>query len=89
MSFNLDNYQPTDIDNTEALVQWLRETRIDEIECLLPDVNGMMRGKIVPCADFIQSLDTDSLHLPETLMHVTSWAKWCRSRHARCRSEYS
>ena len=59
MSFNLDNYQPTDIDNTEALVQWLRETRIDEIECLLPDVNGMMRGKIVPCADFIQSLDTD------------------------------
>jgi len=48
-----------------------------------------MRGRIVPCADFIQSLDTDSLHLPETLMHVTSWAKWCRSRHARCRSEYS
>ena len=68
MSFNLDAFQPSEIHDTAGLVQWLRETRIDEIECLLPDVNGMMRGKIVPCADFIQSLDTDGLRLPETVL---------------------
>lgn len=42
MSFDLDNFQPTEIHDTTGLVQWLRDTRIDEIECLLPDVNGMM-----------------------------------------------
>lgn len=52
---------------SDNIVAWLREHRIDEVECLLPDMNGMMRGKIVPREDFIRSLDTEGLRVPETI----------------------
>jgi glutamine synthetase len=43
---------------------WLRHHRIDEVECLVPDMNGMMRGKIVPREDFIRAID-GGIRLPE------------------------
>ncbi|MBH0236835.1 glutamine synthetase family protein [Methylobrevis albus] len=45
-------------------VQWLRDNRIDEVECIVPDMNGMMRGKIVPREDFIRVID-EGIRLPE------------------------
>ncbi|MCB1472956.1 MAG: glutamine synthetase [Rhodobiaceae bacterium] len=52
----------------EDIVHWLRERVIDEIECLVPDMNGMMRGKIIPREDFIRSLGSKGLRLPETIL---------------------
>lgn len=54
-------------DRPDDIVAWLREHRIDEVECLIPDMNGMMRGKIVPREDFIRSLDAQGLRVPETI----------------------
>jgi glutamine synthetase len=34
----------TDID----LEAWLRERRVTEVECILPDMSGIARGKILP-----------------------------------------
>lgn len=51
----------------EDTVTWLREHVIDEIECLVPDMNGMMRGKIVPREDFIRAMESGGLRLPETI----------------------
>lgn len=49
-------------------VEWLRSRKVDEVECLLPDVNGMMRGKIVPREDFIRALGGQGLRLPESIL---------------------
>jgi glutamine synthetase len=48
----------------EGAIAWLREHRIDEVECIVPDMNGIMRGKIVPREDFVRILDT-GVRLPE------------------------
>lgn len=52
---------------TEEIVRWLRGRAIDEVECLVPDMTGMMRGKIVPREDFIRNLGS-GLRLPETIL---------------------
>lgn len=49
-------------------VEWLRARRIDEVECIIPDMNGMMRGKIVPREDFIRALSSSGLRLPEHVL---------------------
>ncbi|PTW58701.1 L-glutamine synthetase [Breoghania corrubedonensis] len=47
-------------------VRWLREARIDEVECIVPDMSGIMRGKIIPREDFIRLFE-DGVRLPEFL----------------------
>lgn len=65
MSLDAIHLTPPTIHNNAELIDWLRELRIDEVECLVPDINGVMRGKIVPRGEFIESLDGDGLRLPE------------------------
>jgi glutamine synthetase len=50
--------------NPEDAIRWLRERRIDEVECIVPDMNGIMRGKIVPREDFIRIIG-EGVRLPE------------------------
>lgn len=55
-----------DIPVTHAeTADWLRLRGIDEVECLVPDMNGIMRGKIVPREDFVRALDPQGIRLPE------------------------
>jgi len=61
----------TEVDSEEALTDWLRQHNVVEIECLLPDMNGVMRGKIVPREEFIASFDESGLRLPETSLIVS------------------
>ena len=30
------------------LEDWLSERKVDEVECLVPDIDGIPRGKILP-----------------------------------------
>ncbi|HEX6144636.1 MAG TPA: glutamine synthetase family protein [Geminicoccaceae bacterium] len=46
---------------------WLRERRVTEVECLVADLNGIARGKILPATKFVRSLKDDSLRLPEAV----------------------
>jgi glutamine synthetase len=32
------------------MIEWMREHRITEVECIVPDMTGVARGKIVPKA---------------------------------------
>ncbi|KAA3630646.1 MAG: hypothetical protein DWQ08_06010, partial [Proteobacteria bacterium] len=68
IKFDLDQYTPPVIADRDALVTWLREFHIDEVECLMPDINGVMRGKIVPREEFIDALASDGLRVPETAL---------------------
>lgn len=48
--------------------QWLDEHRITEIECLVPDMSGQPRGKIVPRHKYDPAL---GLRLPEAVLTMT------------------
>ena len=51
--------------------RWLRERRVTEVECLVADLNGIARGKILPTDKFIRSHREDTLRLPEMIFVQT------------------
>jgi glutamine synthetase len=51
--------------------QWLREHHVTEVECIVADINGIARGKILPGEKFLRSIDDDSLRLPESIFIQT------------------
>jgi glutamine synthetase len=51
--------------------RWLREHEVTEVECLVADLNGIARGKILPAAKFVRSLTDDTLRLPEAVFVQT------------------
>jgi glutamine synthetase len=50
------------------LKRWLREHHITEVECLVPDITGNARGKIIPAAKFSHDYGT---RLPEGIFATT------------------
>jgi len=57
-----DNFTYTDMD------EWLNEKRVTEIECLVPDLTGVARGKIVPRAKFTEER---GMRIPEAVLGMT------------------
>ena len=51
-----------------SLLRWLKERRITEVECLVPDMTGNARGKIIPAAKFSHDYGT---RLPEGIFVTT------------------
>lgn len=47
--------------------EWLKENRITEVECLVPDMSGIPRGKILPANKFLASIDAGTLRLPDSV----------------------
>ncbi|MEC5196512.1 glutamine synthetase [Xanthomonas campestris] len=51
-----------------ALRRWLKERHITEVECLVPDITGNARGKIIPADKFSHDYGT---RLPEGIFATT------------------
>ncbi len=51
-----------------TLLRWLRDKRITEVECLVPDLTGNARGKIIPADKFRHDYGT---RLPEGIFATT------------------
>ena len=51
-----------------SLRRWLKERRITEVECLVPDITGNARGKIVPATKYSHEFGT---RLPEGIFVTT------------------
>lgn len=49
----------------DTLSQWLKERKISEVECLVPDMTGMPRGKISPTSKFLAER---GMRLPESVL---------------------
>jgi len=49
------------------LKEWIKEHRITEVECLVPDMAGIPRGKILPAAKFLATIDSGTLRLPDSV----------------------
>ncbi|MGF1612138.1 MAG: glutamine synthetase family protein [Kiloniellales bacterium] len=50
---------------------FLKEHKIDEVECLVPDMAGIARGKIVPAARFLKGMHSHGLRIPEQIFIQT------------------
>ncbi|MDP3086182.1 MAG: glutamine synthetase family protein [Rubrivivax sp.] len=51
--------------NFSELEQWLDENHVTEVECLVPDLTGVARGKILPRAKFTEDR---GMRLPEAVV---------------------
>ncbi len=52
----------------ETLRAWLSENRISEVDCAVPDIAGVARGKTMPAEKFVK---LDPVHLPISIFHQT------------------
>jgi glutamine synthetase len=59
---------PDPAQQESSLKLWLKERRITEVECLVPDLTGNARGKIIPAAKFSHDYGT---RLPEGIFATT------------------
>lgn len=53
------------------LKTWIEAHGITEVECLVPDINGVLRGKVVPATKLLASERDGSLRLPSSVFAVT------------------
>lgn len=50
---------------------WLEQQAIYEVECLVPDLNGILRGKVVPVSKLLASSTDAAILLPSSALAVT------------------
>ena len=53
------------------LKSWIEAHGIGEVECLIPDMNGVLGGKVLPATKLVQSALEGSLRLPSSVFAVT------------------
>jgi glutamine synthetase len=56
---------------TNGFASWIKERGIGEVECLIPDLNGVIRGKVFPAQKFLQSERDASLRIPSSVYSLT------------------
>ncbi|MDF1732806.1 MAG: glutamine synthetase family protein [Minwuia sp.] len=66
--------------NVEEAAEWLRAGRIEEVECLIVDITGVPRGKVLPISRFLKAVKDGSLRLPESVFLQTVSGDWLESR---------
>ncbi|WP_120503728.1 glutamine synthetase family protein [Sulfitobacter mediterraneus] len=52
---------------------YLTGRRLDEVECVIPDLPGIARGKAVPASKFARQ---DYFHLPDSIFYQTITGNW-------------
>ena len=55
-------------DSASELYDWIRANKVDEVECVTPDVAGIARGKVMPAMKFIRE---NEFRLPISLFMTT------------------
>src|SRR5271155_1555193 len=58
-------------DIIETFETWIKGHNITEVECLVPDISGIPRGKILPANKFLQSFGDRGLRIPEAIFVQT------------------
>ncbi len=63
------------------LHEFIEEHRITEVECLVPDMNGIARGKILPDDKFLRGLENRGMRLPEQIFVQTVTGSYPDNEH--------
>ena len=53
------------------LEAWIQERQITEVECMVSDVSGIPRGKILPAKKFLKAIGEQGLRIPEAVFGLT------------------
>ena len=56
-----------------AAREYLEGKRLDEVECVIPDLPGIARGKAVPATKFARQ---EYFHLPDSIFYQTITGEW-------------
>tara|TARA_Y100000590_G_scaffold469986_1_gene661144 strand:+ start:4843 stop:6231 length:1389 start_codon:yes stop_codon:yes gene_type:complete len=51
--------------------KWLNDNLITEVECLVPDLGGIARGKILPTKKFIEGIKKNAHRMPQSIFIQT------------------
>jgi glutamine synthetase len=51
-----------------AFIEWLKDRRVDDVECIIADIAGMSRGKAMPAKKFARA---DAMYLPVSIYFQT------------------
>ncbi|MBM1634141.1 glutamine synthetase [Sulfitobacter mediterraneus] len=57
----------------KAAAEYLTDRRLDEVECVIPDLPGIARGKAVPASKFARQ---EYFHLPDSIFYQTITGNW-------------
>jgi glutamine synthetase len=60
--------------DTQVIKDWLKQHKVSEVECLVPDITGNARGKFVPGAQF---LSRGEPRLPESILIQSVTGQYC------------
>jgi glutamine synthetase len=54
------------------LANWIAEHKIDEVECIVPDINGVQRGKVLPARNSFPRSATSRCAFPAAFSSARS-----------------
>ncbi|WP_026957554.1 glutamine synthetase family protein [Aliagarivorans taiwanensis] len=57
----------------ESIAKWFAQHQITEVECLIPDLTGNARGKIIPAKKYLRE---GGMRLPESIFFQTVTGEW-------------
>ena len=58
-------------DGLAQMSDWIAERSIAEVECIVPDMNGVQRGKVLPAGKFLSGVKDGTLRIPGSVFSVT------------------
>ncbi len=54
-----------------SIDQFIRDRKIEEVECLVPDMAGIARGKILPAQKFLKGMRSEGLRIADSVFSQT------------------
>ncbi|MGH6873579.1 MAG: hypothetical protein ACREDW_01080 [Aestuariivirgaceae bacterium] len=57
--------------SSQKFEEWFASRRISEVECLVADMSGTARGKILPPSKFLKGSRSNGLRIPEEIFTLT------------------
>ena len=53
-----------------STADWVSQHRLSEVECLVPDMSGVLRSKVLPVDKFLKAASGDPLYLATSAILV-------------------
>jgi glutamine synthetase len=60
-----------------TLSEWVQTRKVEEVECLVPDLSAIARGKILPSTKFLKGTTNGELRIPEAIFIQTVTGDFC------------
>jgi glutamine synthetase len=54
-----------------SVATWIADHGVSEVECIVPDMNGVQRGKVLPAGKFLSGVKDGTLRIPGSIFTVT------------------